>query len=123
MISRRQLGRLLLAVLLTPAAGSMALTREMLPLDLDDAAFIGRRFLATHPQWNSVARLIAVVMTDGDVDAAPLATRLAEDFACGRTVIVDGWILPLTEACVCALVEIGQQHAGCASVLERTEPE
>jgi hypothetical protein len=70
--------------------------REMVPEERDAdalrAAIAGR-----HP-------LLARVLGTPRVDPAALVRR---DFAEGRTVEVDGWVLSLTEARQCALLSLG----------------
>lgn len=70
---------------------------------------LGARYLATVPGENSVQALRTAI---AERRSSPLHVAWArtsvedavrEDFADGRTVIVDGWILSLTEARQCAL--------------------
>jgi hypothetical protein len=116
-IQRRHLlaGGLSSALLLLSRAGLGAPENSLLALFPDPAAAraIGKAFLRDYP---------------GEADAAHLAARLprrhrlhmaiSADFAAGKTVMVEGWVLSRTEARLCALVALtgGQAemtpHAG-----------
>lgn len=70
---------------------------------------LGTRYLATAPGENSAQALRAAI---SERRSSPLHVAWArtsvedavrEDFSDGRTVIIDGWILSLTEARQCAL--------------------
>jgi len=79
--------------------------------DPRSAVAIGQRYLALHPAEADVERLKASLFDGLDVArTAALRARLAEgrrrDFASGRTVIVDGWILARTELRACALLTL-----------------
>lgn len=81
------------------------------------AAFIGERYLATHRETPDASVLAARVAGDlrhylrlsgagSDGLRALLAAQQKEDFAAGRTVNVEGWILSLTEARLCAIAAL-----------------
>jgi hypothetical protein len=83
-----------------------------------NAAVVGRRYLAGHPQeadrrWLA-GELGADLRRQGcdprRTDAAGLRAGLARqvraDFACSRVVRVDGWVLSVTEARLCALAAL-----------------
>jgi hypothetical protein len=76
------------------------------------AARLGRFYLESAPQEADAARLVAllgVAPADRETDAA-LRARLdahtRQDFINGDTVAVDGWLLSVTEARLCALVSL-----------------
>jgi len=78
-------------------------------LGSDRVRSLGTRYLATVPGENSAQALRAAI---AERRSSPLHVAWArtsvedavrEDFADGRTVIIDGWVLSLTEARQCAL--------------------
>jgi hypothetical protein len=75
------------------------------------AARVGRRHLERHPDERDRMHLLAALFPAGlpTTDAA-LRSHLAglrqRDFATGRVVILDGWTLAVSEARLCALVEL-----------------
>jgi hypothetical protein len=82
--------------------------------DREAAASIGRVYLRQRPEEHNEERMLALLMGDASPAStgerldeaalhAALRRRLREDFACGRTVWVDGWLLSATEARLCAL--------------------
>ena len=88
-----------------------ALDRPLLleMLGPDRVRSLGSRYIAMVPSENSAQALRAAI---AQRRSSPLHVAWArtsiedavrEDFADGRTVIVDGWILSLTEARQCAL--------------------
>jgi hypothetical protein len=89
-------------------AGQLA---RLLP-HADSAARLGRRYLEDTPQEADATRLVALMGTTlaaGESDAAlreRLETRIHQDFIEGATVSVDGWLLSVTEARLCALVHL-----------------
>lgn len=67
---------------------------------------VGKAYLRTRPDEADPATLMtALGATDGDVVAAARRSR-AGDFASGRTVNVDGWILSSSEARAAALIAL-----------------
>lgn len=73
-------------------------------------AAVGEAYLATAPGERDEAVLRAALPPHGADDPeaalAELAPAIAEDFATGRTVVLDGWLLSLTEARVAALAAL-----------------
>jgi hypothetical protein len=79
------------------------------------AAVVGREYLKVRPRESNAETLAALLHSAlrlpgsraGYGDAGDLRSvlrrRVREDFACGRTVEVRGWLLSETEARVCAL--------------------
>ena len=62
------------------------------------ARTIGAAYLRAYPRDTLAdARVIA------DLPRAQIAARVREDFAAGRVVMLDGWMLSVTEARLCAL--------------------
>jgi hypothetical protein len=84
----------------------------------DSAAVVGRRYLANHPHEADPAWLAGRLDTDlrcqdcnpTQVDAprlrAGIARQVRADFADGRVVRVDGWVLSVTEARLCGLAAL-----------------
>lgn len=81
------------------------------------AGVVGRRYLALHPHEANAALLAARIagtarnylrLTEAGRGRlrALLVHQQRQDFAAGRTVNVDGWILSRTEARLCALVAL-----------------
>jgi len=71
---------------------------------------VGEAYLTAVPAERDEAVLRATlgpaVGTDPAAALARLAPVIAEDFAAGRTVVLDGWVLSLTEARVAGLAAI-----------------
>jgi hypothetical protein len=84
----------------------------------DSAALLGRLYLDRNPQEADAAQLVTLIGAAqspalSPVTAAPdeslrtvLEARIRNDFINGKTVAVDGWLLSLTEARLCALVSL-----------------
>jgi len=84
----------------------------------DSAALLGRLYLDRNPQEANAARLVTLIgATRGPalpaVTEAPdeslrsgLEERIRNDFINSDTVTVDGWLLSITEARLCALVSL-----------------
>lgn len=81
------------------------------------AATVGRAYLAQRPEERNAPRLLARVLeTDSGASAMPslaaadlhawLRQRSRADFAAGRTVWVEGWLLAQTEARLYALAAL-----------------
>jgi hypothetical protein len=76
------------------------------------AAYLGRRYLQAHPSEARrdvlVRRLVGTnAPTSAREASRAVAARIRSDYAAGRTVRVDGWVLSRTEARLYALVAIG----------------
>ncbi len=73
---------------------------------------IGVRYRQTVPAERAAPALRAALANDGDALRLPwskrqsLAERISSDFAAGRTVVVNGWLLSTTEARQCALFSL-----------------
>ena len=74
-----------------------------------DVALIGERYLEQHPDEAAVDALSAAVdLPAGEGPAfAALRGRIHADLEAGRVAVVDGWVLAVTEARLCALVALG----------------
>ncbi len=79
--------------------------------DLNVVREIGRRYREMTPQEDNAALLAESIL--GEQPSAPsaalsagLAEHVQRDFAASRTVIVDGWVLAVTEARQCALYSL-----------------
>lgn len=74
---------------------------------------VGTRYRREHPVEATApalrAALLDTLSTEGrasGVGVVPIAEVIRADFARGRTVVVDGWLLSLTEARQCALFSL-----------------
>ena len=76
----------------------------------------GQSYLKQTPAENKKSKLVNLLMNMtplAESSEAPLVRsyfekKIQEDFAVGKTVIADGWILSVTEARQCALFELTQ---------------
>jgi hypothetical protein len=102
-------GGLLGGLLLPRVAGARPAGHLAALHDLDAARRIGRAYLADHPGEADAAVLTTwldqALGKPASVPAARAALRRAvrDDMRGGRSVVVDGWVLALTEARLCAL--------------------
>lgn len=70
---------------------------------------LGRRYRESLPRERDASRLEAAIRASRPWTArlgvahSPIADQVREDFEAGRTVVVDGWLLSVTEARQCAL--------------------
>jgi hypothetical protein len=83
----------------------------------ESAQVIGRRYLALRPEEANLNRLTALIFRTPEHCArlenadtgqlrAILLNQQRADFARGRTIMIDGWILSETEVRLCALAAI-----------------
>lgn len=83
----------------------------------ESARAIGRRYLALTPEESDINRLTTLICgapenyvhltrSRPDETRSLLAAQQRADFAAGRTVMVDGWVLSQTEARLCALAAL-----------------
>jgi hypothetical protein len=63
---------------------------------------IGKKYRATTQAEASEDALIRLLTTGGD-QTEQLSRKVNDDFAAGRTVTLEGWVLAVTEARQCAL--------------------
>ena len=73
------------------------------------AAIVGQVYLQQHPEEANVETLLAGIDAAHlpPAERAPLTDRrIRADFAAGRVVTIDGWILARTEARLCALAAL-----------------
>jgi hypothetical protein len=79
------------------------------PLGPDVVRRLGQRYRHIVPSESDAARLQAAIRASRPwaarigVQHPPIADQVRDDFDAGRTVIVDGWLLSVTEARQCAL--------------------
>ncbi len=71
-------------------------------------AGLGRQYRALTPAENDAATLEAAILWDAPADAAKsprawLEDRVRQEFSEGRTVLLNGWVLSVTEARQAAL--------------------
>lgn len=86
-------------------------TPQAHPLIWDEATVskIGTAYRADVPAENDsqkLSGLLGEITGEDQQDAAALQTAIQEDYAAGRTVVLDGWILAVTEARQCALYSL-----------------
>jgi hypothetical protein len=78
-----------------------------------DAAEVGRRYLESNDGEADRELLADLLAANLDRDAGEVPEQMAaaarEDFRCGRTVTVDGWLLSRTEARICAIAYLAGQ--------------
>jgi hypothetical protein len=101
-----------------PPAGDIDSDPPSDDIDEESLVAVGRRCLQVLPEGDDVDALIAAVDLGGgdpvpDEDPARLelllaatADRIRGDFSNGATISVDGWVLSLTEARLCALIAL-----------------
>jgi hypothetical protein len=83
------------------------------------AQVIGREYLVTHPEEQSIQRLMeSIVPSAADIDAAVdgrllrvsvhryIHSRILSDFEVGDVIQLQGWILSVTEVRLCALIAL-----------------
>jgi hypothetical protein len=80
-------------------------------LGADRVRVLGARYRANMPSENSAVFLRAALSGAAPSRHLPwihksIADRVRDDFAAGRTVLVDGWVLSVTEARQCALASL-----------------
>ncbi len=76
----------------------------------------GQAYLQQTPAENSTAKLVDVLTTNAPVTETTTAQAVntffdnaaKDDFGTGKTVVVSGWILAITEARQCALFSLSQ---------------
>jgi len=108
-----------LALLVSPRIGRFTpaqdATERLVGLlhDGESARAVGRAYLLQEPAEADVTHLMALldpvgVAARGEAELLrqTIAARHRNDFGCGRTVILDGWILSRTEVRLCALAAI-----------------
>ena len=97
------------------ASDARALARPELLARLGEAPVraIGASYRATRPAEGNADQLRRAILASRPVHARlfgasgpSLAEMVRDDFARGRTVVVDGWILSVTEARQCALFSL-----------------
>jgi hypothetical protein len=94
------------------AAGNPADLLRALITHGEGATYLGRRYLQAHPSEARsdvlVRRLVGTNSPTSEREASrAVAVRIRSDYAAGRTVKVDGWVLSRTEARLYALVAMG----------------
>lgn len=74
---------------------------------------LGTRYRAATPNENTASSLRAAISKTAPrtlrlpwTPRGSIADQIQDDFASGRTVLVDGWVLSVTEARQCALVSL-----------------
>lgn len=81
----------------------------LVALGPDAVSNLGRRYRESVPRENDAPRLEAALRASRPWSARigithpPIADQVSDDFDAGRTVVVDGWLLSVTEARQCAL--------------------
>ena len=86
----------------------------LISLGPDAVRQLGKRYRESVPRESDVPRLEAVIRGSRPwtarigVTHPPIADQVRDDFDAGRTVVVDGWLLSVTEARQCALYSARQ---------------
>jgi hypothetical protein len=100
-------------------AGLSAEVLQALLPHRESAALLGRHYLAATPHEADAQRLRALLAGSLEAVAAKPETlhrrvheQIRDDFTAARVVAVDGWLLSLTEARLCALVSLGSAGHG-----------
>ena len=73
--------------------------------DIQTIRKIGIDYRATTPTEAKEGVLTQLLTTEGD-PTEQLNRKVNDDFAAGRIVTVDGWVLAVTEARQCALISV-----------------
>jgi hypothetical protein len=99
----------------------LARTLAMLVPERESARRIGKAYLAVKPEEADLERLIALLCPRREDRQCPPREQLRrllavrhDDFCDGRIVRLQGWIIPATEARLCALVALGAPARGVA---------
>lgn len=77
--------------------------------DSDTLNSIGASYLMQVPKENNEQNLVKRIIESGD-SISKLEEQIIKDFETGNTVMIDGWILSVTEARQCALYSIITQQ-------------
>jgi hypothetical protein len=99
-----------------PSAKDMAAAQPLLLSHMVDVKAIteaGLAYRKTHPDENDEYKLSQLILAGRDVSSANKNTiqalldkQVTADFKLGKTVLVKGWVLSITEARQCALFSI-----------------
>lgn len=90
-------------------AGAFGQPDLLAPLGPDVVRRLGQRYRQSVPSESDAPRLEAAIRASRPWTARigvrhpPIADQVRDDFDAGRTVVVDGWLLSVTEARQCAL--------------------
>lgn len=80
---------------------------------LAGVVMVGERYLADHPEDADLDLLLAELPAGGDDPVGAASTRVAEDFGNGATVVIDGWVLAISEARAAAVVALRCRTEPC----------
>jgi hypothetical protein len=89
---------------------SLAQPEVLATLGMSQVRALGQRYRALHRSESDTAAIRNAILRSRPLAArlglthTPIAEMVRDDFERGRTVVLDGWILPLTEARQCALL-------------------
>jgi hypothetical protein len=89
-----------------------ALSRPLFLSTICDAPtlrHIGKSYRTTTPAEAEEQKLISLLNTDGSQASDPahqLDAKARQDYAAGKTVTIDGWMISVTEARQCALYSL-----------------
>lgn len=95
--------------------GAFGQPELLISLGPDAVRNLGKRYRESVPGESDAPRLEAAIRASRPwtarigVTHPPIADQLRDDFDAGRTVVVDGWLLSVTEARQCALYSALQQ--------------
>lgn len=91
---------------------SLAQPELLATLGIGEIRNIGQRYRALHRSEGDATAIRNAILGSRPLAArlgvitAPVATLVHADFVHGRTVVLDGWILSVTEARQCALLSV-----------------
>ena len=88
---------------LAPEIGFLARPGLLALLKDEQVRSIGRRYIERY--WSADVRLEALALGLPD-EPGRLENQVRNDFSAGRTVILNGWVLSVTEARQCALFSL-----------------
>jgi hypothetical protein len=105
------------------AQNSLAVERAILAMiqSRESATQLGIAALASWPDFRDRKQVLAEALDDLQMDAASvvhadtreiagrLAQRIRDDFAAGRTIMLDGWLLSLAETRLYALATLARE--------------
>jgi hypothetical protein len=82
-------------------------------MDTETIIKAGKQYQLQFPKENSERKLVKLLkkdIPDGNETAVILEQKIIEDYKADNTVLLDGWILSVTEARQCALFSITQSN-------------
>lgn len=75
-------------------------------LDSTTITQLGKSYLEKYPAENSVSQLVDLIIKETGSNPDELQEKIKQDFREHNTVILQGWLLSITEARQCALFSL-----------------